>query len=1079
VTDRFEPHWGAFDARWDDAERRFQDLSLLLFAKTCGVAASDLVERFNQKGVEADPVPVKKEWRSFQAKFHRKRSRWGEFKKGLEDALEEKESGAYELTHFYCYTNHQAPAKQAKDQEKMEAIAAAAGVTIVWTYGPQILLKVQEVGLEQVRRKFFGGGVNLSLRARSLSGAPRSLTALKQQYGIVPMIERAELHLLDGFLDDPRPFLWWAISGPGASGKSRLANHLCGLRSGDWVAGMTRLPVRGMDDWDPDIPHLVVVDYVTGHESEVANLIEHALALSQVEGMTRVRVLLLERNALPMVQALVNIGLDGPEIEQAQYGPPLILGLLGDEALEPACRAYGVHFALDPAQVAAVEQRCAAASGPGVLMAGVLALVESAGVTASGESLPDTIRRALEADAVRFFGESEFPSTVLDAILLANISGGVDANSRVDSAAVETFGNADREAYQSVVGDCADGEWPAISHDLVNELMVLDAVWEGSDEQRAVFDHLLRLALGVDDGAALVSFFTRSAADFADHPGLRLLRRPFSNTDPHFALWLSIVANTIESMGLHKREQLELFGSIAVGVPMSRSAAQPHHRWLVELLFLRLLASIRGSEVLLAMVSEVSWKFDAAGIRIEIPRVRWNATLRGSTIALLPRDYCDAVVDAVARLNSEERKLLASEPLIQAHVHGCVLALSERGADLERVSTVLGQLHSCLPPNWSPGFTDGAFNILAALHQFGESRRQQRQTRALVAQLLGYVLERPDVEGSARVLSAATAVERESGAGFEGVMALLGRLEGLLDEAPTITDTMRAQVVGATVAAMSHFTTLDQAQRAVAQYRQAKTLVLQMSDHMLGDAAVNLALAIVQLARGKPRLDTADQTWVDSEMIGVAKRYGRTRPDIATSVANQLIDESNSGSRSPVGAFEMIRDVLDVVTPLPDGAVFVRADIVDRHFMNVLESGDIAGLAESAAGFAGVYSRPGVEMAGHPAASNKLFTWLLASGGPLGEHGGSALEAAEAWSGISGSFNWLAEHIRKWPCPAEPDHLVGRDQEANHGQKAQVLHGRVQARSSAARTRARAHVHGGQQGPRGMQERDSRLGEEG
>ena len=106
---------------------------------------------------------------------------------------------------------------------------------------------------------------------------------------------------LQAFLDCEGGFAWMQIAGVGGQGKSRLGYELT-LRARDqgWRAGLLE---SGTDleafaevraSWQPGQPHLIVLDYVVGRESQIGPVIQ-TLARRAGELRKPVRLLLLER----------------------------------------------------------------------------------------------------------------------------------------------------------------------------------------------------------------------------------------------------------------------------------------------------------------------------------------------------------------------------------------------------------------------------------------------------------------------------------------------------------------------------------------------------------------------------------------------------------------------------------------------------------------------------------------------------------------------------------------------------------------------------------------------------------------
>ncbi|NNJ27128.1 hypothetical protein LzC2_32270 [Planctomycetes bacterium LzC2] len=131
----------------------------------------------------------------------------------------------------------------------------------------------------------------------------------------VPLFGREDLlQELETFRTADSLFAWWLLTGPGGSGKSRLAFQTCReARNAGWWAGFLSHdhgPSGGYDgwhEWTPRRPTLAVIDYVAARHERVAawltSLAERAECFEHP-----VRVLLLERSANetdPWFQSLV------------------------------------------------------------------------------------------------------------------------------------------------------------------------------------------------------------------------------------------------------------------------------------------------------------------------------------------------------------------------------------------------------------------------------------------------------------------------------------------------------------------------------------------------------------------------------------------------------------------------------------------------------------------------------------------------------------------------------------------------------------------------------------------------------
>lgn len=119
-----------------------------------------------------------------------------------------------------------------------------------------------------------------------------------------------EIQRLTSFINDEKPLLWWAITGNGGVGKSRLAYeftkslnaHQNVTFQGEWKAVMVewrsfyahiKTCLENMIEWEAAKNYLITIDYVQSFEQEIANFIQSLACLSW--SSSKVRVLLIER----------------------------------------------------------------------------------------------------------------------------------------------------------------------------------------------------------------------------------------------------------------------------------------------------------------------------------------------------------------------------------------------------------------------------------------------------------------------------------------------------------------------------------------------------------------------------------------------------------------------------------------------------------------------------------------------------------------------------------------------------------------------------------------------------------------
>lgn len=166
--------------------------------------------------------------------------------------------------------------------------------------------------------------------------------------GIFPFVGReVEMSELNSFLGDTKTaFKWWAVTGPGGCGKSRLAYEFKNQLSNDWKA-----KYLGSEDYDNlfgladklSDKTLLIADYVQEHAKELGKLMAK---LNNDPRNLPLRVLLIEREAndesgvAPWVTQLYSNIHNETELKRACYGEFLSLHPLSDDNLKIVIKNY-------------------------------------------------------------------------------------------------------------------------------------------------------------------------------------------------------------------------------------------------------------------------------------------------------------------------------------------------------------------------------------------------------------------------------------------------------------------------------------------------------------------------------------------------------------------------------------------------------------------------------------------------------------------------------------------------------------------------------------------------------------------
>lgn len=502
--------WSEFDSSDITPSEVFERVvALRLFAREIGKRAHDLTLPPNFPGVESPPVEVDDEWVSFQAKYSSDlKTPWRTIRSAIEMALAKKAAGYYLLDRIFIYTSGAAAAgkkdQRHADQIEIDEIAAAGNVKLTWNFGDQVL---------DAARKAPDLWVLFDSTYPRLRG-PGQVADYSRIPATAFVGRETEIDRLSSFINDDRPFLWWALGGRAGSGKTSLLKEFARRIPADW--SLAWLGSGG----EPLAPRhisgqlVLVVDGPLTHG--IGRLSELLETFSSVAPSHKLRLVVVDRNPAVWDGELTAGNTNASS--QLRYDEPLAVAELEEHDWTSLVRQVALALGID---ASALLSEFPARKGTTPL--------ELFLKMHGGPGGPTTAVRSLLADDRK----QHYPQTseaVLDAAAALTIVKTCDRQAIGNSEVLSTLVKNATDSAQllRVVGTTDStsnsSELRGISPDLIGELFVLDR-W--SQTPLAPVPASLNTALDLEVSGAVVDFFHRSATDYPAHPALQLL-----DTDP-------------------------------------------------------------------------------------------------------------------------------------------------------------------------------------------------------------------------------------------------------------------------------------------------------------------------------------------------------------------------------------------------------------------------------------------------------------------------------------------------------------------------------------------------------------------
>ena len=245
--------------------------------------------------------------------------------------------------HFACasyYKNDHTSGSFVTIDELKKCLASA--LSIIANVGIQEALQILEPpsSIQPDKLKLYTPTIKIKLNKK------QNLLSYKYRWPeTIYGRDKEREQLLEFVKYEDEKFLWWAITGNGGTGKSRLALELCYELDGQgWYTGFLTNPkeIDVLSDWKPMRPTLIVVDYTYEKSKKLGECINNYMYENSKQWDFPVRILFLERYAKS--EALKQFCLPDPDIindnllydnstndDKSRF---LKLGSLSDEAID-------------------------------------------------------------------------------------------------------------------------------------------------------------------------------------------------------------------------------------------------------------------------------------------------------------------------------------------------------------------------------------------------------------------------------------------------------------------------------------------------------------------------------------------------------------------------------------------------------------------------------------------------------------------------------------------------------------------------------------------------------------------------
>jgi tetratricopeptide (TPR) repeat protein len=885
-----------------------------LFCSTVEVKPDELEFPPNYPGIECRPVLTESGWASFQAKYsHDGKQNVAEFD-CLRKAYKRKSEGQYQLDIIYCYSS--GAATESRKRQEIDQLAEQNGIGLVWRFADQILEQLRystDPIVIRAKRRFFEDLPQPTLIIPSKAESPEGIAKYHFSQQATPLIGRNnEIKELSQFLFSEATVSWWGVIGKGGSGKSRLLLDFGQSLSDEWQWGWlddSTVSKFDFNSWTPNKHTLLIADYVIGQEQEISSLLCALFKLEKKERLQHVvRLLLVERESGQWFKNLKNLNTIRAWVQETLYSNDLLqIHQLEHSALVQL--ANSLINCRDDLQIepeSLIEKALAMSPEQAPLVMQLLVTSEQIG----SMELIDLIREFIERDKFNRWDAAQVDEDVLEVLIITTMCGGIDLNSsRYNLSSTYDYFASFRNfsQYSLVTGEATTpGRLEALEPDLFGELFVLDRLALclqnplSGDHKR-----LLKLAMTVNEGRAVVGFFSKCRNDYPLHSAFSVFSSPpegklydsvwtIPKQNPIGFIWLLIASNTVDAPAISRQHKNSIYVAIVnCQHPMGGGFLFP----LEQVAFIRLLSLY--SEIKKSQKHIGSLEITDQEV---IPLEPTSANLLDQ---FYPDDYCDDVIADFRQIPEETQFTLLGPHIVRVYHHKLVRFLSNGEAEIQQALSLYKEVLSFLNKKWPNNYPATiiefhylSLNFIAALIQLNHSRRQPEvcmQIAEDVNNCIGRISE-TEINGQRAIMYTAwreqivTAMTVTASLtrtrNYQYLLNLMDELDRYLCMPSGNNPTSALNYVKASVQLAHGFKSKDDFDAFIAIYNRC----LQYSEKFPGiEMAATLGMIHIQLYRNKTEYYSDEEKYKFLEAaIKLAEKFPEDEANLLRSVLMEL-----------------------------------------------------------------------------------------------------------------------------------------------------------------------------------------------